>query len=53
MVETWRQVARASTLGEHNFDADLGYGRLPEAQCRTLLKDAADASRAIVSLDRR
>lgn len=53
MVESWRRVARASALGEHDFDAGLGYGRLSEAQCRTLLKDAADAARALVGLDRR
>lgn len=53
MVESWRRVARASALGEHDFDAGLGYGQLSEAQSRTLLKDAADAARALVGLDRR
>lgn len=53
MVETWRNVARAATLGEHDFDAGLGYGRLSQAQCRTFLKDAADVVRGIVALDRR
>ena len=39
IVETWRHVARAATLGEHDFDAGLGYGRLSEVQSMTLLKD--------------
>lgn len=53
MVETWRHVARAATLGEHDFDAGLGYGRLSEAQCLTLLNDSANVARALVGLDRR
>ncbi len=53
MVETWRHVARAATLGEHDFDAGLGYGRLSEVQCMTLLKDSAEVARALVGLDRR
>lgn len=53
MVESWRQVARAATLGEHDFDAGLGYGRLSQVQCMTLLKDASDVARGLVGLDRR
>lgn len=53
MVESWRQVARAATLGEHDFDAGLGYGRLSQVQCMTLLKDACDVARGLVGLDRR
>jgi hypothetical protein len=53
MVDSWRQVARAATLGEHDFDAGLGYGRLSQTQCMTLLKDAADVARGVVGLDRR
>lgn len=53
MVETWRDIARAATLGEHDFDAGLGYGRLDEGQCMTLLKDAAEVARGLVALDRR
>ncbi len=30
MVETWRQAARAAALGEHDFAAGVGYGRLSE-----------------------
>jgi hypothetical protein len=53
MVETWRRAARAAALGERDFDAGLGYGRLSDAQCKTVLKDAAEVARAIVALDRR
>jgi len=53
MVESWRQVARAATLGEHDFDAGLGYGRLSRVQCMTLLKDASEVARGLVGLDRR
>ena len=53
IVETWRQAARAAALGEHDFDAGLGYGRLSDAQCMTVLKDAAEVTRALVGLDRR
>lgn len=53
MVETWRNVARAATLGEHDFDAGLGYGSLSQTQCLTLLKDAAGVVRGLVALDRR
>lgn len=53
MVESWRNVARAATLGEHDFDAGLGRGHLTRPQCMTLLKDAADVVRGLVALDRR
>ncbi len=53
MVELWRQAARACALGEHDFDAGVGYGRLSAAQCRTLVRDAAEITRALVGLDRR
>jgi hypothetical protein len=53
MVETWRNVARAAALGEHDFDAGLGHGRLTRVQCMTLLKDASDVVRGLVALDRR
>ena len=53
MVDSWRQAARAATLGEHDFDAGLGYGRLSQVQCMTLLKDASDVARGLVGLDRR
>lgn len=52
-VESWRQAARAAALGEHDFAAGIGYGRLSEDQCMTVLKDAADVVRGLVALDRR
>jgi hypothetical protein len=53
LVDTWREAARACVLGEHDFANGVGYGRLSEAQCLTVIKDAADVVRALVSLDRR
>ena len=53
MVETWRHAARAAALGEHDFGAGVGYGRLSEHQCKTVRKDAAEIARALVGLDRR
>ena len=35
MVDTWRHAARAAALGEHDFGAGVGYGRLSEHQCKT------------------
>ena len=52
-IESWRQAARAAALGEHDFDAGLGYGRLSDAECMTVLKDAAEITRGLVALDRR
>ena len=53
MVETWRHAARAAALGEHDFGAGVGYGRLSEHQCKTVRRDAAEIARALVGLDRR
>lgn len=53
LVESWREAARACALGEHDFAHGVGYGRLSEAQCLTVIKDAADVVRGLVSLDRR
>lgn len=53
MVDLWRQAARACALGEHDFDAGIGYGRFSEAECMTVIHDAADITRALVGLDRR
>ena len=49
-IESWRQAARAAALGEHDFDAGLGYGRLSDAECMTVLKDAAEITRGLVAL---
>jgi hypothetical protein len=53
MVETWRLAARAAALGEHDFGAGVGYGRLSKDQCMTVRKDAAEITLALVGLDRR
>ena len=53
MVETWRRAAKAAALGEHDFDAGVGYGHLNQDQCMTVLKDAAEITRGLVGLDRR
>jgi hypothetical protein len=53
MVESWRQVARAGVLGEHDFPGLMDYGRMSSAQCMTVLKDAAEVTRALVVLDKR
>jgi hypothetical protein len=53
LVEGWRQVARVAALGEHDFDAGLGHGRLDDAQLHTLIGDVAATVRALVVLDQR
>ncbi len=53
LVEHWRQVARAAALGEHDFDAGLGHGRLDSQQSHTLIGDVAATVRALVVLDQR
>ena len=53
LVEGWRQVARAAALGEHDFHAGLGYGRLDDKQVHTLIGDVAATVRALVVLDAR
>jgi len=53
LVEHWRQVARAAALGEHDFDAGLGHGRLDDRQIHTLISDIAATVRALVVLDQR
>lgn len=53
MVESWRKIARATVLGEHDFPGIMDYGRMSSAQCMTVLNDAAEVTRALVVLDRR
>ncbi|WP_214058700.1 hypothetical protein [Nocardioides aquaticus] len=53
MVESWRQVARAAVLGEHDFGGLMDHGRLTPAQSSTVLRDAAEVARALVVLDKR
>jgi hypothetical protein len=53
LVEHWRHAARAAALGEHDFDAGLGYGRLDAQQSQTLIADIAAVVQALVVLDQR
>ena len=53
LVDLWREAARSCALGEHDFAAGVGYGRLSEAQCLTVIHDVAEVARALVGLDRR
>jgi len=53
LIESWRQVAQAAVLGEHDFPGLMDYGRMSSAQCMTVLKDAAEVTRALVVLDKR
>jgi|GEM_PF-803405 len=53
LVESWRQVARAAALGEHDFTASLGQGRLDSRQQRTVIGDISAVVRALVVLDQR
>ncbi|GAA4393227.1 hypothetical protein GCM10023153_12990 [Ornithinibacter aureus] len=53
LVELWRHAARACALGEHDFTAGAGYGRLSKAQALTLVHDIAEVTEALLALDRR
>jgi hypothetical protein len=53
MVESWRQVARAAVLGEHDFPGLMDHGRLSHTECMMVLTDAAEVARALVVLDKR
>lgn len=53
LVESWRQAARACALSEHDFSAGVGHGRLSHTESVTVIRDAADVTRALVGLDRR
>lgn len=53
LVDTWRRAARAASLGEHDFAAGIDYAHLTNAQCATVIQDAAAVVRAVVSLDHR
>jgi hypothetical protein len=53
IVESWRQVAKAAVLGEHDFTAGPGRGALSQGQRMAVLKDAAETTQALVVLDRR
>lgn len=56
LVESWRQIARAAAIGEHDFRTDetsTGRGRMTAAQCRTVAADVAAITQAVVILDNR
>lgn len=53
VVDLWRQAAKGAALGEHDFPARLTYGHLSDDQAMTVLKDAAEITRALTGLDRR
>lgn len=53
LVESWRQIAAAAAIGEHNFHAGAGHGMLNAAQCHTVMKDVAAVVQALVILDHR
>lgn len=52
VVDAWRRAAKPAALGEHDFPAGLDYGKLTEPQAMTVLKDAAEVTRALTGLDR-
>ncbi|WP_148575294.1 hypothetical protein [Nocardioides caldifontis] len=52
IVESWRQIARAAALGEHDFGAGLN-DSLTAQQCQTVVADVAAITQALVTLDRR
>ncbi len=53
VVDLWRQAAKGAALGEHDFPAGLTYAEVTEEQAMTVLKDAAEITRALTGLDRR
>lgn len=52
VVDLWRQAAKGAALGEHDFPAGLTYGALTDAEATTVLKDAAEVTRALTGIDR-
>ena len=53
LVETWRQIAAAAAISEHDFRAGVGHGMLNADQCHTVMKDVAAIVQALVVLDQR
>ena len=53
MVECWRQVAKAAAMGEHDLAGPRHPGSLSAQECKTVLSDAAEVTRALVVLDKR
>ena len=52
VVDTWRRAAKAAVLGVHDFPAGLSYDQMSDEQAMTVLKDAAEITRALTGLDR-
>lgn len=53
MLSAWQAAARAASLGEHDFGAEISFSTLRGDQVRTILQDAATVTRALVVLDQR
>lgn len=53
LMDAWQRLARAAALGEYDLGAGMNLGHLTPAQSRTVLKDPADLTRALLILDRR
>ncbi len=53
LVESWRQIAAAAAIGEHDFHAGAGHGMLSAAQCHTVMGDVAAIVQALIILDAR
>ncbi|GAA2074659.1 hypothetical protein IDH50_11240 [Aeromicrobium tamlense] len=53
ILTAWQAAARAASLGEHDFGAGISFSSLRGDQVRTVLKDAATVTRALVVLDQR
>lgn len=53
MLSAWQAAARSASLGEHDFGAGISFSTLRGDQVRTVLKDAATVTRALVVLDQR
>lgn len=53
VVETWRTAARAAVLAEVDFNPTLAPGALSAGERIVMLRDVADVTHALVSLERR
>jgi len=53
MLTAWQAAARAASLGEHDFGDGISFSTLRGDQVRTVLRDAATVTRALVVLNHR
>lgn len=53
LVESWRQIARAAALAEHDINAAPGARALTVEEALTVAGDVASISQALIVLDRR